>query len=280
MNEASGAVVPISVACLGPAGTFSEEAASRHFGEAARPVFCTSIDDVFDSVEAGAAPFGVVPVENSLEGAIGHTLDRLVASPLRISGEVALPIRQNLLRRASTFEGITRVYGHAQSLAQCQRFLKKALPLAERVAVSSNAEAARLAAQEPGAAALAGKRAAAIHALELLAEGVEDDPTNTTRFLVIGAGSVAPSGRDKTSLVMSAPNRPGSMLALLRPFSRHGVSMTKLESRPSRRGLWDYLFFVDLEGHVDDPAVRRALVELEARAGYLKILGSYPMSLG
>ena len=280
MNEASGAVVPISVACLGPAGTFSEEAASRHFGEAARPVFCTSIDDVFDSVEAGAAPFGVVPVENSLEGAIGHTLDRLVASPLRISGEVALPIRQNLLRRASTFEGITRVYGHAQSLAQCQRFLKKALPLAERVAVSSNAEAARLAAQEPWAAALAGKRAAAIHALELLAEGVEDDPTNTTRFLVIGAGSVAPSGRDKTSLVMSAPNRPGSMLALLRPFSRHGVSMTKLESRPSRRGLWDYLFFVDLEGHVDDPAVRRALVELEARAGYLKILGSYPMSLG
>lgn len=276
MIEARGDVDGISVACLGPSGTFSEEAASRHFGEAAAPLFCTSIDDIFDVVEARAAAFGVVPVENSLEGAIGHTLDRLVASPNRISGEVALPIRQNLLRRAPTSEGITRVYGHAQSLAQCQRFLKETLPRAERVAVSSNAEAARLAAREPWAAALAGKRAAAIHALELLAEGVEDDPTNTTRFLVIGDTSAAPSGRDKTSLVMSAPNRPGSMVALLRPFSRHGVSMTKLESRPSRRGLWDYLFFVDVEGHAEDAAVRRALLDLDKRAGFLKLLGSYP----
>ncbi|MDI1450999.1 prephenate dehydratase [Polyangium sp. 6x1] len=268
----------ISVACLGPSGTFSEEAASRHFGEATRPVFCTSIDDVFDVVEARAAPFGVVPVENSLEGAIAHTLDRLVAWPLRISGEVALPIRQHLLRRGGKLEGIFRVYGHAQSLAQCQRFLKNALPAAERVAVSSNAEAARLAARETGTAALASKRAAAIHALDILAEGVEDDPTNTTRFLVIGEKSAAPSGHDKTSLVMSAPNRPGVMVALLRPFSRHGVSMTKLESRPSRRGLWDYLFFVDVEGHAEDVALRRALAELEARAGYLKVLGSYPMA--
>ncbi|WP_170229858.1 prephenate dehydratase [Polyangium fumosum] len=278
MIGARGVVEGISVACLGPSGTFSEEAAARHFGQDARPVFCTSIDDVFDGVQARAAPFGVVPVENSLEGAIGHTLDRLVASPLRISGEVALPIRQHLLRREGRIDGITRVYGHAQSLAQCQRFLKHTLPLAERVAVSSNAEAARLAAREPETAALAGKRAAAIHALAILAEGVEDDPTNTTRFLVIGETSAAPSGHDKTSLVMSAPNRPGSMLALLRPFSRHGVSMTKLESRPSRRGLWDYLFFVDVEGHAEDVAVRRALIELEARAGYLKILGSYAMA--
>ncbi|MDI1483800.1 prephenate dehydratase [Polyangium sp. y55x31] len=278
MTEARGAVQGISIACLGPSGTFSEEAASRHFGQDTRPLFCTTIDDVFDVVEARAAPFGVVPVENSLEGAIGHTLDRLVASPLRISGEVALPIRQHLLRREAQLDGITRVYGHAQSLAQCQRFVKKTLPLAERIAVSSNAEAARLAALELNSAALAGKRAAAIHALTILAEGVEDDPTNTTRFLVIGEASAAPSGHDKTSLVMSAPNRPGAMVALLRPFSRHGVSMTKLESRPSRRGLWDYLFFVDVEGHAEDAALRRALVELQARAGYLQVLGSYPMA--
>ncbi len=268
----------IDVAFLGPSGTFSEEAALRHFGDAARAMFCTSIDDVFDVVEARAAAFGVVSVENSLEGAIGQTLDRLVASPSRISGEIALPIRQHLLRREGGIEGIERVYGHAQSLAQCQHFLRISLPQAERVAVSSNAEAARLAAREGSAAALAGRRAAAIHALLVLAEGVEDDPSNTTRFLVIGEACAKPSGNDKTSLVMSSPNRPGSMLALLRPLARHGVSMTKLESRPSRRGLWDYLFFVDVEGHAEDVPVRKALALLEARAGFLKVLGSYPMA--
>jgi chorismate mutase / prephenate dehydratase len=269
---------PLDVAYLGPAGTFSEEAVVRHLGASARGAPCPTIDDVFSAVEAKRAARGVVPVENSLEGAVGRTLDLLVVSKLHIAAEIALPIRQHLLRREASLAGIERVYGHPQSLAQCRRFLGASLPDAERVEVSSNAEAARRASREAGAAALAGLRAASIYALSVVAEGIEDDPSNTTRFLVIGHERPGPTGKDKTSIAMSSPNRPGSMVALLRPLSKNGVSMTKLESRPSRRARWDYVFFVDVEGHADDAHVRQALAEIDARAGFLKVLGSYPMA--
>jgi chorismate mutase/prephenate dehydratase len=218
----------------------------------------------------------VVPVENSTEGAVGRTLDLMCQTPLTIVGEIKLRIQQNLLARGGKRGAITKVYSHAQSLGQCAQWLARHLPAAERVAVASNAEAARLASVERGAAAIAGEAAASMYKLDVVAAHIEDEPNNTTRFWVLGRESPPPSGRDETSLVMSAQNRPGAVYALLEPFAKHGVSMSRLESRPSRTGLWEYLFFVDLEGYRDDPPVSAALAELRQRAPYLKLLGSYP----
>lgn len=274
----------LAIAFLGPLGTYSEEAALKQFGLGCGAVVCGSIDEVFRTVEAGQADYGVVPVENSTEGAIGLTLDLLLTSTLKICGEVTLPIHHCLLSQQTDINNISHVFSHAQSLAQCHEWLHKTLPLAELEAVTSNARAAQMihdlvSADGTFAAAIASKRAAEIFHLNILAENIEDDPKNTTRFLVLGRHAVAPSGADKTSLVMMTKNKPGAMVELLEPLSRHGVSMTKLESRPSKQNLWDYIFFVDIEGHASDENVAAALKECEARASLIKVLGSYPVAI-
>jgi chorismate mutase/prephenate dehydratase len=267
------------VACLGPKGTFSEEALAKHFGGQTPAALCASIDEVFRTVEAGAAGYAVVPVENSTEGAVGRALDLLVSTPLKICGEVLLPIHQNLLSRMNDTGSIRRVYSHAQSLAQCNSWLSEHCPRAERVPVASNAEAARRAVEDTESAAIAGLTAAEQYQLAVLAANIEDDPNNTTRFAVLAKNDAAPSGKDKTSFVMSARNRPGAIHELLTPLALNQVSMTRLESRPSRTGLWEYVFFVDIEGHQTEPNVAQALEEVRSRAAFLKILGSYPVAV-
>ena len=270
---------PLGIAFLGPLGTFSESAATKHFGHAARLMPQTTIDDVFREVEAGHADYAVVPIENSTEGAIGRTLDLLLTTPLKICGEVVLRIHQHLLTKEKSLADIKRVYSHAQSLAQCHEWLNRSLPAAARISVASNAEAARLASVEEGVAAIAGAAAADRYELPKLVENIEDEPNNTTRFVVLGRRDAGESGRDKTSLIMSAPNRTGSLHYLLEPFAEAGVSMTRLESRPARQTLWEYVFFVDIEGHRETAALATALAELGRRAPYVKVLGSYPVAV-
>ncbi len=282
----------LRIAYLGPAGTYSESAARKHFGSAPALTPCPGIDDVFRAVTAGSAEYGVVPVENSTEGAVGRTLDLLMSSSLRICGEINLPIHHNLMSKAGALDGIKRIYSHPQSLGQCQEWLNKNLPTADRIPVASNAEAARIAAEDAAgdatgdatSAAIAGESAATLYGLHILRANIEDDPSNTTRFLVIASHDAGPSGNDKTSLVCAAQNRPGAVHELLTPFARNGVSMTRFESRPSR-GLggvggaqWEYVFFIDLLGHQQDAPMRRALEELRNCAGYVKELGSYPLA--
>src|SRR5687768_11454485 len=268
----------IRVSYLGPEGTFSEQAVRKHFGRAVDALPAASVDEAFRRCESGAAQFTVVPVENSTEGAVGRTLDLLLATPLKICSEIELRVQQNLLSKATALQGVRRVYSHAQSLAQCNGWLSQNLPGVERIPVTSNADAARRAAEEAGAAAIAGEAAAERYQLGVLARSIEDDPNNTTRFLVLGKLEPGPTGRDRTSLVMSAENKPGAVHALLTPLAEHGVSMSRIESRPSRAksSMWEYVFFVDLEGHQQDAPVAKALAELKRRAPYLKVLGSYP----
>ena len=283
---------PITVAYLGPKGTFSERAALKHFGLAADALPTPSIDEVFRAVESGSADFGIVPVENSTEGAVGRSLDLMPQTPMKVCGEVVVRIHHHLMAKSPAlrdhvmskepsieFSGIRRVFSHGQSLAQCHEWLNANLPHVERVAVSSNAEAARRASEEADSAAVAGEMAAEHYGLRILASNIEDEPNNTTRFLILGDYEPAPTGRDKTSLVLSARNRAGAVYEMLTPFATRGVSMTKFESRPSRVALWDYLFFVDIEGHRDDANVAAALEEVAKIAGYLKVLGSYPMAV-
>ena len=267
---------PLRVAYLGPSGTFSEMAVLEQFGRSVEALACPSIDEAFRAAETGAAQFAVVPVENSTEGAIGRTLDLLLTTPLQICAEVVLRVHQNLMRKGKTVKGVKRVYSHQQSLAQCQKWLAQNLPGAERIAVASNAEAARLAAKEKAACAIGPKLAAARYGLEVIAADIEDEASNRTRFAVLGTLEPGPSGRDSTSIVMSAPNRPGAVHALLEPFARNRVSMSRLESRPTRVGQWEYYFYVDLDGHRNDAPVAAALGELQKLAPFLKILGSYP----
>jgi len=274
----------LSIAFLGPLGTYSEEAALKQFGLGKTALVCGSIDEVFRAVEANQVDYGVVPVENSTEGAIGLTLDLLLSSSLKICGEITLPIHHCLLSKQTDISQISHVFSHTQSLAQCHEWLSKTLPKAEREAVTSNARAAQMihdlvSTDGTFAAAIASKRAAELFNLNVLAENIEDDAKNTTRFLVLGTHDVATSGADKTSLVMTSKNTPGAMVQLLEPLSRHGVSMTKFESRPSKQGLWDYVFFVDIEGHQTDEKVLAALNECQQRASFLKVLGSYPAAV-
>lgn len=268
-----------SVASLGPNGTFSEEAAVKHFGGQTPVLLCTSIDEVFRSVESGNSGYGVVPVENSTEGAVGRTLDLLLSTPLKICGEVLLPVHQNLLSKGGDISAVKRIFSHAQSLAQCNRWLAQNCPRAERIPVASNAEAARMAREDTGSAAIAGRSAADYYGLPVLAGNIEDEPNNTTRFVVVSRHEVPPSGNDKTSLVMSTRNIPGAIHELLTPLAKNGVSMTRLESRPSRTGLWEYVFFLDMEGHQGDENVARALEGMRELAAFLKILGSYPVAV-
>src|SRR5438067_2282100 len=240
---------------------------------------CRGREEAFRRCEAGAVQFTVVPVENSTEGVVGRTLDLLLATPLRICAEVELRVQQNLLAKGA-LKDVRRIYSHAQSLAQCDAWLAHHLAGAERIPVASNAEAAQRAAQEPGAAAIAGEAAAERYGLQVLAKSIEDAPNNTTRFLVLGELDTAPTGKDRTSLVMSAENKPGAVHALLTPLAEHKVSRTRIESRParSRSALWEYMFFIDLEGHQKDAPVAAALTQLGAKAPFLKVLGSYPIA--
>ncbi len=279
MSQCRSLEAPLRVAYLGPHGTFSEAAVFQRFGQATEGLSAESIDDVFTAVESGAASYGMVPVENSTEGAVGRTLDLLLASNLKICGEVLLQVHQCLLSNENDLSVIRRVYSHPQSFGQCQEWLHAHLPQAERITASSNADAARMAAGESFAAAVAGERAAVHYHLKLLAKNIEDDARNTTRFLLVGKQAVAASGKDKTSLAMSAANRPGAMHDLLTPFAQNGVSMTKLESRPSRTGLWEYVFYVDIEGHQSDAKVAAALAQLKQIAAFVKVLGSYPAAI-
>jgi len=268
-----------SVASLGPRGTFSEEAVVKHFGGQAPVVLCTSIDEVFRSVESGGVGYGVVPIENSTEGAVGRSLDLLLSTPLKICGEVLLPVHQNLLSKSHDVAAVKRIFSHAQSLGQCNRWLAQNCPRAERVPVASNAEAAKMAQEDTESAAIAGRAAAAHYGLSVIADNIEDEPNNTTRFVVLSRQEVPPSGDDKTSLVMSTRNVPGAIHELLTPLANNRVSMTRLESRPSRTGLWEYVFFLDMEGHQNEEHVARALEEMRELAAFLKILGSYPAAV-
>ncbi|MBL8474846.1 MAG: prephenate dehydratase [Methyloversatilis sp.] len=273
---------PLTVAFLGPAGTFSESAARRHFGSAPALLPLATIDDVFRAVEAGNAAYGVVPVENSTEGAVGRTLDMLLSTTQMVCGEVMLRVEQNLMSRDTPLNQVRCVYSHSQSLAQCHEWLNRNLPGVPTVAVASNAEAARRAAEEERAAAIAGEAAARAYDLHILAANIEDDPANTTRFLVLGEHDAGPSGHDKTSLIFTVQNRSGSVVRLLQPLADEGVSMTKLQSRPVRgfgSGGWQYVFYVDIEGHLSEPAVSKAIARIRGEAGSLKVLGSYPVSV-
>ncbi len=267
---------PLRVAYLGPEGTFTQEAALKHFGQSIHAASHATIEEVFREVEAGDAAFGVVPVENSTEGVVNHTLDMFIRSPLGICGEVELPVHHHLLARSGGLQAVTRVYAHQQALAQCREWLATHLPRVATEAVSSNGEAARLAAASDGVAAIASRLAAERYDLQRLASNIEDKPDNTTRFLVIGRQTIGPSGEDKTSLMLSVHNRAGALYKLLEPLARAGVSMTKIESRPSRLGKWEYVFFIDVQGHREEAAVGRALTELEADAALFRVLGSYP----
>ncbi|MEE4378535.1 MAG: prephenate dehydratase [Candidatus Competibacteraceae bacterium] len=267
---------PVRVAFLGPEGTFTQAAVFKHFGQSVHAVPLRAIDEVFREVEAGTAHYGVVPVENSTEGVVNHTLDRFLQSPLKICGEVQLRIHHHLIGRAADLRAIRRIYSHQQSLAQCRGWLVLNLPDVEQIAVSSNGEAVRLANGDPDSAAIAGRIAADIYELPVLAENIEDEPTNTTRFLIIGNQAIPPSGHDKTTLLMASNHRPGSLYKLLEPIARHGISMTRIESRPSGRGMWDYVFFIDMEGHIAEQRMTQALAELEREASLFRILGAYP----
>jgi chorismate mutase/prephenate dehydratase len=278
MSACRALEAPIAVAYLGPPGTFSEEAVVKHFGGSVQGLPCGSIDETFHSVESGAAAYGMVPVENSTEGAVGRTNDLLFLKPATICGEVMLPVHQCLMNRSGRREGFGKIYSHSQSLAQCRGWLNTHYQKAERVAVVSNAEAARLASLDETAAAVAGRLAAQRYGLQIVAENIEDEQRNITRFMVIGKQSVGRTGRDRTSLVMATRNRPGAVHELLVPLARNQVSMSRFESRPARSGLWEYLFFVDVEGHEQDGNVAQALAEMRERATFVKILGSYPMA--
>lgn len=279
MSDSLALQMPLKVAYLGPEGTYTHAAALKQFGQSINALPMAAIDEVFREVESGNAAYGIVPVENSTEGVINHTLDMFLQSPLNICGEVSLRIHHHLISQMHSLDHINKVYGHAQALAQCREWLGVNLPGAERIAVSSNAEAARIAIHSSNAAATASEAAASIYGLRVLVSNIEDDPNNATRFFVIGKQMVVASGRDKTSLLLSAPNRPGALHDMLSPVAVNGVSMTRIESRPSRRAAWDYVFFIDIDGHQDDKVVAKVLCELKDKGFLVRILGSYPVSL-
>lgn len=270
------------VAYLGPTGTFSEQAALGFFGSSMSHLSCPSIDEVFRATAAGSADFGVVPIENSSEGVIARSLDLLLGSPLHIVGETSLLVRHNLLRLEPSLDKIEVVLAHPQALAQCQHWLNSHLPKAERRAEASNAEGARLAATNPAWAAIASERAGSEFGLHLVSKAIQDDASNRTRFAIVCLPQTMPApeatGKDCVSLAVSVANRPGAVHDLLVPLKRHGVSMTRFESRPARSGQWEYYFYIDLEGHPTQPAVQSALDELRQLCAFYKVLGTYPVS--
>jgi chorismate mutase/prephenate dehydratase len=273
---------PQRVAYLGPAGTFSEQAAIQFFGASIERMPCGSIDEVFRAAAAGSAQYGVVPMENSTEGMVSRSMDLFLNSPLHVIGETSLLVRHNLLRLSTSMDGITAVYAHPQALAQCQNWLGANLPHAERHAAASNAEGARLASTHPDWAGIASERAASEFGLHLVAHGIQDEAYNRTRFAVACLAQTMPapaaSGHDCVSLIVSVPNRPGAVHDLLVPLKKHGVSMTRFESRPARSGQWEYYFYIDLQGHPSQPNMQAALTELRQLCAFYKLLGSYPVA--
>jgi len=270
---------PLKIGYLGPEGTFSEQAVRKHFGHAAYGLPLGSIEEVFQEVAAGHADFGVVPVENSGQGMIQVTLDMFLTSDARICGEVELRVHQCLHSVAGSLESIKRVYAHAQSLQQCKTWLRMNLPHVTCEAVGSNAEAARLARHADDAAAIAGETAGKVYGLKTLATGIEDRADNTTRFLVIGRSLFPPSGNDRTSLLITVNDQPGALYHVLSPFAAHGVSLNRIESRPAHSGKWQYAFFIDVSGHIQDEALQAAVKEIEQSVAQLRVLGSYPVAL-
>ncbi|MCX7096443.1 MAG: prephenate dehydratase [Methylococcales bacterium] len=270
---------PMDIAFLGPEGTFTQQAAYKHFGHAVKTVPVITINEIFGAVENGSCQFGVVPVENSTEGVISYTLDRFLTSPLKVCGEVEIKVHQNLMGQIASLADITEVFSHQQSLAQCRHWLEKHLPYARLTAVSSNAEAARLASINHNTVAIAGIVAAELHNLTVIEKNIEDESNNTTRFIVIGKESPSPTGNDKTSLVVSTGNQPGALYKILEPFAKLGIGMLHIESRPSRQGLWDYVFFIDIEGHSDDKDIAEALGVVKGHVNIFKLLGSYPKAI-
>lgn len=272
---------PLKIAFLGPEGTFSQQAVLKHFGHSVRALPLPAINEVFEEVQAGHADFGVVPIENSTEGTVNHTLDMFLNSPLKICGEIELRIRQHLMGRMQGLQKIVRVCSHPQSLAQCRQWLDEHLPNIERVPVSSNAEAARRARDEDGTAAIAGEAASEVYGLSVLVPEIEDTADNTTRFLVIGRKLFSASGQDKTTLLVSAGDTqsPGALHRLLGPLAKHDITMTRIESRPSRKKKWDYVFFIDVVGHAEQPPLQTALDELKNATTLFRVLGSYPAAV-
>lgn len=270
---------PMDIAFLGPEGTFTQQAAYKHFGHAVKTVPTTTINEIFGSVESGSCQFGVVPVENSTEGVISYTLDRFLTSPLKICGEVEIRVHHNLMGQTTNLAEITEVYSHQQSLAQCRQWLDKYLPHVQMTAVSSNAEAARLASINEQKAAIAGVVAAEVYSLKIIKRNIEDEPNNTTRFIIIGQQPSSSTWCDKTSLVVSTGNQPGALHKILEPFAKFGIGMVHIESRPSRQGLWDYVFFIDIEGHCEDKVVAMALDNVKESVKMFKLLGSYPKAV-
>lgn len=282
MSACRALEAPQRVAYLGPAGTFSEQAALQFFGSSIERMPCSNLDEVFRATAAGSAEFGVVPMENSTEGVISRSLDLLLTSPLHVIGETSLLVRHNLLRLTNSLEGIEAVYAHPQALAQCQNWLNTHLPHAERHAAASNAEGARLAATNPAWAGIASERAGAEFGLHVVKHAIQDDAFNRTRFAVVCLPQTLPappaSGKDCVSLIVSVPNRPGAVHDLLVPLKNHGVSMTRFESRPARSGQWEYYFYIDIQGHPSQPHVAAALKELQSLCAFYKVLGTYPVA--
>ncbi len=273
---------PLKVGYLGPAGTFTQTAVHKHLGHSVRALPYHTIDEVFHEVESGSADFGVVPIENSTEGSVNNTLDMFLTSPLKINGEIELRIEQHLLGRMRGLEAIQRVCAHEQSLAQCRGWLREYLPHVELIGMSSNAAGARRARDEDGTAAIGPQEAADVYDLNILVSNVEDRADNATRFLVVGRKVTTPSGDDRTTILVSSDDTregAGVLFGLLKPLADHGVSMTRIESRPSRRKNWDYVFFIDLEGHADETPVKEALAELEERSSLFRVLGAYPKAV-
>lgn len=270
---------PIKVAFLGPAGTYNHTAACKHFGSFVDQYPVDNIEDIFRSVQTGQVHFGVAPIENSTEGVISHTLDLLINSSLQICGEVDLRIRHNLISQETDLSNIKKVYSHQQSLAQCRRWLDANLPNVELFAVRSNAEAVKIVKDEANAAAIAGSMASEIYDVPILSPEIEDEADNTTRFIVIGRDLLGPSGNDRTSLLVTTSNKAGALHKLLKPLAERNIGMTKIESRPSRQGVWEYVFFIDIEGHKDDPVLAEALGEIEHETAMIRILGSYPKAV-
>ena len=271
----------LRIAYLGPEGSYTQAAAQKHFSDGVKMLSMATISQVFREVEVGTVDYGVVPIENSTEGVVSHTLDLFVHSPLKICGEIHLPIHHSLLCQSDSlaYDDVKTIYAHQQSLAQCRVWLDENVPNAERLAVSSNSEAARRVQTEDNAAAIAGQVAAELYKLHTLQENIEDNANNTTRFLVIGDQEVTESGDDKTTLLISAKNRSGALYHLLQPLKEHGLDMTRIESRPSKDSIWEYLFFMDIEGHSDDKNVQAALTELKQEAELIRLLGSYPKAI-
>jgi chorismate mutase/prephenate dehydratase len=273
---------PLKIAYLGPEGTFTQTAVYKHFGHSVRGLPFSTIDEVFQDVERGDADFGVVPIENSTEGTVNHTLDMFLTSSLKIGGEIELRIEQNLIGLMDSMESIERICTHEQSMAQCRGWIREYLPQVELIGVSSNAIGARRARDEKGTAAIAGEAAAEVYGLNVLVHNIADRSDNSTRFLVIGRGLLSASGSDRTTILVSTSDTAGGagiLHALLQPFSRHGVNMTRIESRPSRRKNWDYVFFFDLDGHAEEAPLSGALAELQEISSLYRVLGAYPKAV-